>query len=62
MDSREVFVVEWLHPDGTWHIDRDLFLPRFTWEEAESSLGFRGKYEIKIERRVTKYVPVEDIL
>jgi len=51
--------VEWLHPDGTWHIDRDLYLPRFTREEAERSIGFRGKFEIKIERRVAKYVPEE---
>ena len=58
MDAKEVFVVEWLHPDGTWHIDRD-FLPRFTREDAERSIGFRGKFEIKIERRVAKYVPEE---
>lgn len=55
---RTVWVVEWLHPDGTWGMDTYLIRPAFTKEAAERSIeNLYGRDAIQVPRRVVPYFP-----
>lgn len=61
MTVREVWVVEWLHPDGTWHVENDFIAPAFfTESEAKRNVEIiSGGMAGGIRRRVTRYIPSE---
>jgi hypothetical protein len=58
--TNEIYVIEWLHPDGTWHIDNDFVAPAyFTYQEAERALELRqlGIVQPSLQRRIVLYTP-----